>query len=245
MCQAFVTVKLGKSMNKIIKIAAQPMLKAVLFDLDGTLVHSTVNFLKLKKQTLDLLARVGLSHDLFSLDMKTYEILQLASSYFEKRGYSESDIEKIFTNIERVWNQIELELVGKTTSIDGVRETLRELKKRELKIGVVTRGCRKYAEDALRRSSLISMVDVIVGRDDALPKPRPDPLIKALRLLELQADEVVMVGDGVDDAQCATNSKVRFIGIDSKVTNNNLFHDLPCVTVIPNLPHLLHILALK
>lgn len=232
-------------MNKTINIAAQPMLKAVLFDLDGTLVHSTVNFIKLKKQTRDLLAREGLSHDLFSLDLKTYEILQLASRHFEKRGCSESDIAQIFTEIERVWNQIELELVGKTTSIDGVRDTLRELNERGLKIGVVTRGCRNYAKAALRYSSLISMVDVIVGRDDALPKPRPDPLIKALHLLEIQADEAVMVGDGEDDAQCAKNGKVRFIGIDPKITNSNLFHDLPCETVIPNLTHLIHILALR
>ncbi|UCH37083.1 MAG: hypothetical protein JSV76_05185, partial [Candidatus Bathyarchaeota archaeon] len=62
-----------------IKVALHPTLKAILFDLDGTLIHSTVNFVKLKKQTLYLLAREGLSSDFFSLEMKTYEILQLAS----------------------------------------------------------------------------------------------------------------------------------------------------------------------
>jgi HAD superfamily hydrolase (TIGR01549 family) len=232
-------------MDKTVKTTYRPILKAVLFDLDGTLVHSTVNFIKLKNQTIDHLTREGLSPNLFSTEMKTYDILQLASVHLKKRGYLEQDVARVFNKIEWIWNRIELESVNKTVCINGVKKTLRKLKECGLKIGVVTRGCRQYAKEALQNSSLLNLVDVIVGRDDAPPKPRPDPLIKALRMLGFRADEAVMIGDGIDDAQCAKSSKVHFIGIAPEVTAKNSFLDLPCKTIIPNLTHLIRVLALS
>lgn len=188
--------------------------RGVIFDLDGTLIHSAVDFTKLKRRTIEFLMKRGLSAEIFSMDMKTYEIMWCASTLFKEKGVTEENIALTNREVSEMWNQIELESVGKTTPIDGANETLLELKKRGFKIGVVTRSCREYAVEALRITGLLEYVDVLVGRDDtARPKPSPDPLIKAIRTLNLRTDETVMIGDNIDDAQCACGAKVRFIGI--------------------------------
>lgn len=188
--------------------------RAVIFDLDGTLINSAVDFVELKKRTIELLRQKGLSAEIFSTEMKTYEIMWRASTLLREGGVTEEDIALANREVSDVWNRIELESVDKTTSIDGANETLLELKKRGFKIGVVTRGCREYAMEALRITGLLESVDVLVGRDDTVqPKPSPDPLIKAIRTLNLRLDEAVMIGNNTDDAQCAYTAKVRFIGI--------------------------------
>ena len=63
------------------------------------------------------------------------------------------------------------------------------------------------------------MVDVLVGRDDTVnPKLNPEPLIKAIKSLNLKANEVVMVDDSIDNAKCAYNAEVHFIWIMSKLS---------------------------
>ncbi len=189
------------------------LVRGVIFDLDGTLVHSAIDFTKLKRKTIEFLMERGLPAEIFSMDMRTSEIMQFASTLLKEKRATEEEISMMKNAVNKMWNQIELESVGKTTPIDGANKTLLELKKRGLKIGVVTRSCREYALEALKITGLSENVDVLVGRDDtAQPKPSPDPLLKAIKALSLGTDEVVMIGDNIDDAQCACNAKVYFIG---------------------------------
>ncbi len=194
-----------------------PRVKAVVFDLDGTLIRSAVDFPKLKRETIDLLARGGLPAERFSAEMKSYEILSLAYELCRERGLTEEKLESMRRRVEAVWNRIEIESVNCAVPVEGVKEVLRELKRRGIKVGVVTRGCRAYALKALAMTNLLEAVDVVVGRDDtAQPKPHPEPLMKALSELGFKTGEALMVGDGVDDALCAREAGVRFAGIRSE-----------------------------
>jgi len=209
--------------------------KAVIFDLDGTLVHSAVDFKLLRKETITFLVSKGLTAEQFSTDMKTLEIMQLATDLFQKNGLPEHDILLINREVEELWNRVELRTVDKTTPIEGARETLVKLKERDIKIGIVTRGCREYAIEALKRTQLLELVDVIVGRGDTYqPKPSPDPLNKAIQMLNLTNDEVVMVGDNINDAQCAWSAKVRFMGVHLEPTKDSL-RDSRCRIVLTDL----------
>lgn len=210
--------------------------KAVVFDLDGTLIHSAVDFARLKRETIDFLTRNGLPAESFSTEMKSYDIMLLASELFRKKGLTEKELTFMSKRIEAIWNWIELESVSKATPVKGAKKTLLELRKRGLKVGIVTRGCREYATEALEITGLPDLVDIIVGRDDvAQSKPCPDPLIKAMETLGLKAEEVVMVGDNVDDAQCAQGAKVRFIGVKSGTSTTKTFKDLKYEVLLEDL----------
>lgn len=219
-------------------------LKAIIFDLDGTLIHSAVDFMKLKRKTLELLALQGLSAKKFSTQMKTYKMIQLASTLFDKKGFTKQDFELAKKKIEEVWDLIELESVKKTTTIEGVEDMLINLKKKGFKIGIVTRGCRKYAIEVLKILGLLNLVDVLVGRDDTPePKPSPEPLIKAIKTLGFRTGETIMVGDNIEDAQCALSAKVRFIGVTSISSTRVAFEKLRCEAVLSDVKNLIQLFS--
>jgi len=81
-----------------------------------------------------------------------------------------------------------------------------------LKLGLMTRSCREYAEKILERFNLRKYFDVIIARDDVEnPKPDPSHAIKLLKLLNVSADEALFIGDHWSDAECAKRSGLRFV----------------------------------
>lgn len=223
-------------LTKHVPSSHQTRIMAVIFDLDGTLIHSAVDFAKLKRETIGFLADEGLPAENFSTEMKSYDIMLLASELFRKRGLTEKELAFMCKKIEEIWNRVELESVGRATPIEGAKEALLKLRKRGCKVGIVTRGCRAYAIETLKTTGLLNIVDIIVGRDDApQSKPCPEPLIKAVETLGLRDEEVVMVGDNIDDAQCARGANVRFVGVKSEALMAETVKGLKCVVLLEDL----------
>ena len=189
-------------------------IKAIMFDLDDTLIHSTIDFMKLKRKTIDFYSSLGVSPDTLSQNMKTHEILQKATSVLRKTGYTPREILCIVKKTSILWNQIEIENVSSTCAVQGAKKTLTILKKQNYDVGVVTRSCRRYALKALKLTGLLEFVDVIVARDDCeKDKPNPEPLVQAMKAVGSKAEETIMIGDSITDFLCSKNAGVRFIGI--------------------------------
>lgn len=218
------------------------IVKAVMFDLDGTLIHSTIDFAKIKRKTVDFYSSLGISADTFSPKMKTYEIIQEATPTLKKRGLTDLECSNIIQDISRLWNQIEMENVHKTSPIKGTRATLQKLKKRNYKIGVITRSCRKYALKALEIAGLLKFVDVLMARGDCVkPKPDPEPLVQGMKLLGSKAEETIMVGDSSIDFQCSKNAGVKFIGVLTGYSPQEKFREMG-VEFLPSVQDLIHLL---
>ena len=219
-------------------------IKAIMFDLDDTLIHCTIDFMKLKRKTIDFYSSLGVSPDILSPNMKTHEILQKATSVLRKKGYTLREMLCIVKKTSILWNQIEIENVSSTCAIEGAKKTLMTLKKQSYDVGVVTRSCRRYALKALNLTNLLEFVDVIVARDDCeKDKPDPEPLVQAMRAVGSKAEETIMVGDSITDFLCSKNAGVRFIGVlreDDRLKNleRNTF-----VETIPDLKYLVDLLS--
>ncbi|MEM2921658.1 MAG: HAD family hydrolase, partial [Candidatus Bathyarchaeia archaeon] len=169
--------------------------RLIVFDLDGTLVRSTVDFVKLKLETIRLLNDLGFQTKNLSEKMKTYEIMEWVRKKAECRGL---DYQQITSKIAEVWNSIELKEVDKTEAMPGANAVLSELRNRGFLIGVVTRGCHIYAVRALEAAGLLRYVNIVLGRDDTCnPKPDPEPLLCAMSMFNAKPSEVVMVGDSM------------------------------------------------
>jgi pyrophosphatase PpaX len=83
---------------------------------------------------------------------------------------------------------------------DGVLETLRELRERGYRLGIVTSKRRPAASLAFLRWMLDTHVDVTVCAEDApRTKPAPDPLLAAAALLGVTPAECCYVGDTPHD----------------------------------------------
>jgi len=187
-------------------------LKTVIFDLDDTLIKSKIPFKKMKIRIIEYLRKAGVSPSVISEDMMIFEITRKAVEDLKSKGFSEEYIEKVISEVTRLMNEVELESADDATLIPGVPETIRALKSNGLKIGLMTRSCRKYAEKILKRFGLLRYFDAILARDDvAYPKPNPSHAIELLKLLNSSVEEAVFIGDHWSDAECARRAGLRFI----------------------------------
>jgi len=211
--------------------------KAFMFDLDGTLIKSAVDFIKLKRETIHRLSELGIDTEGLSEKMRSYEIMGRVRDV-EAQGKLRLPYSRIVAEVTNIWDRVELETVDRTEKIPGAKAALRILKSRKMGVGVITRGCRAYATGALRVAQLLPFVDVIVGRDDAEEKPSPEPLLQAMAALGVGPRETVMVGDTVEDATCARRARVPFVGVLTGLSDRETLMRMGSVRVLGNVGEL-------
>ena len=187
-------------------------MKAVIFDLDGTLINSVIPFEKMKQMMIAYLESVGVSPGLLNDCMLNFEITGKAEEDLRAKGFPEEQIRTILGRVSEIMNRVELESVDSAAATEGVREALRDLKANGLKLGVMTRGCREYAQKVLGRFGLREYFDAVVARDDVeKPKPNPEHAFHLLSLLGVSAAEALYVGDHWSDAECAKHAGLGFV----------------------------------
>ena len=188
--------------------------KAVLFDLDGTLVESTIDFTKMKHQMRIFLAKYGVSFSSHHQKATKEQIIEHARKSMKDQDYSIREIYHVFENVKRIMDEVEMENASKTLPIPGVLNIINQLSLKGIRIAVVTRGCRNYASLALKSSQLLKLIDLLVARDDVTnPKPHPLHLQYAMNALGVTPRECVMVGDTLMDGLCAKRAEVPFIAV--------------------------------
>lgn len=191
--------------------------KAVVFDLDDTLVRSKTDYKKMKISIIKLLVKAGVDPSLLNENMLNYELLRVAVEDMRKKKISERTIKKIVSEANAIMNRVELESLEDAELMEGALEVLSRLKKRGIKIGIITNGCRDYAVSVAGRLSLDRYIDAIVARDEvSAPKPNPEHLLTILKILGVSVEEAVFVGDHQIDASCARDAGVRFILLKSR-----------------------------
>lgn len=149
-------------------------IRGVIFDLDGTLVDSALDF------------------DLMRQEMRLepgQPLLETLATLGEERA---RECRQILERHERAGAK-------RATAIPGVEALLAELKARQLRTAVFTRNARQTALDTLDRLGL--HVDLVIAREDAPAKPDPTGIWKACELWRLDRREVAMVGDYAFDIE--------------------------------------------
>jgi phosphoglycolate phosphatase len=165
---------------------------AVLFDLDGTLVETNIDFPLMKRTVTALALESGLSSDgLQGLDI--LGIVNRTQAHVAQAQGSEAGLgarEKSLDALEA----IEMERASVATEIPGAREAISRLRARGIKVGIVTRNCRRASVASMQRCAISS--DVLVTREDTVRhKPEPDQILLAMRKLGVEPGKCVVVGD--------------------------------------------------
>ncbi|HKP70822.1 MAG TPA: HAD family hydrolase [Pyrinomonadaceae bacterium] len=188
-------------------------MKAVLFDLDGTLLDSfALHYLAY--ETMFGHFGIEMSRELFLSTYspnwyRTYEAFGLHQEHWERAN--------------TLW--LEAAAVHKPELFPAVEEMLAELGS-IYELGIVTSGSKSRVVNDLDRLSIAGHFStVITGDDIANPKPAPDALELALRYLSVAAADAVYVGDAHADFEMSRAAGVRFIGVASEFAN--LLEDHP------------------
>jgi len=178
-----------------------PPLRAVLFDLDGTLVETHIDFPAMTR-AMQILARENTVPNAVTEGKDILGLVEAAAADLNSRGEDGAALRRT------AFDQLEaMEVAGcsSPTLLPGTRELMTVLMARGTKVGVVTRNCRRVSVGLLARYTLPH--HLLLTRDDVLlTKPNPAHLWDALRLLGEKPDDTAMVGDHFMDIEAGVKA---------------------------------------
>jgi len=178
-------------------------LRVVLFDLDGTLVETHIDFPAMTNLTEALAREADVPPDVTG-GKDILGMVDAAVTDLNGRGGDGPEWRRqAFAALER----LEVEGCAHPVLLPGTRELMAALVADGVKVGVVTRNCRRVAVGLLARFALPH--HLLLSRDDvAKSKPNPEHLWDALTLLDARLDEALMVGDHWMDVQAGQRAGV-------------------------------------
>lgn len=176
--------------------------RAVLFDLDGTLVDSAPDMAAAANV---LRARHGLPE----LPLQAYRSLVGSGA----RGMLSAALscrpgDRDYEDLRAAFLAIYAEgLLHRTQVFDGMQAVLRQLDAEGLRWGIVTNKALALARPIVDGLGLAARAGVLIGGDStAHTKPHPLPLLEAARQLDLRAQDCVYVGDDPRDVQAGRSA---------------------------------------
>jgi phosphoglycolate phosphatase len=190
-------------------LKAERIIRAVVFDFDGTLAKLNINFPHMRKSVLNLIESFqiplnGLG-DLFVLEM-----IDAAKAIITQKqpGKEDSFVRQANTLI----TNIEIEAATKGELIEGTQEMLRVLKNRNIKTAVVTRNCQSAV--MLVFPDILEYCDSVITRElTRYVKPHPEHLRVALKSLDVTPEVAFMVGDHPMDIKIGKDAGAVTIGV--------------------------------
>lgn len=173
----------------------QRSIRAILFDLDGTLIDSAPDLGAAADQ-------MRVARGMPSLPMADYRpyagsgargMLRVAFGMQPEDAEFPAMREEFFQNYERRMTQ-------DTTVFDGVSDMLARIVARELHWGVVTNKSKRFTEPLSRQMALFASAGAVVSGDTTPhAKPHPEPLFEAARRIGVDPQDCVYVGDDERD----------------------------------------------
>jgi len=171
------------------------LLKAVMFDWDGTLYDS-----------------VMLNYKSYLEVMKAFDLPQITVKEFRGKvrpNYHEFYLllgiqRKDWEIADQIWMNHYSQYQPACSLFKGVIKALTQIKRMHLKIGLVSSGSRKRVTSELCEQGLYDILDIMVFGDDVgfeKGKPEPDTLKLAMKRIYMKPQHVLYVGDMVEDVQ--------------------------------------------
>jgi len=191
-------------------------LKAVVFDLDGTLIDSSHDYREMARRVGALLEHEGVSPEDLGEGRRVWQIIRAGAESLAELGLEPDRIEKVLNLITRNLNEVEVETLPTVKPKPGAINLLKSIKDSGLKIGIATRSCREYALASMEKTGIMDYVDACLARDEVEhPKPDPRHLLEVLDILGVVHGEVIYVGDTTTDHQTALSAGIHFVGFPS------------------------------
>lgn len=180
--------------------------KAIIFDLDGTLVDTLDDLTDAMNQALTHCGQPGRTRE-ECREMIGRGLPEFAKSALPLEAGHLKDM--LLLKMREVYLQI---CLNRTKPYDGIREVLSACQKQGIRLGVLS----NKAHDLTVRISEHyfgkgTFCQILGQKENIKPKPDPEPIYLLLEKMELKPAEVLYVGDSEVDVQTAHNAGVDCI----------------------------------
>jgi len=152
----------------------------LLFDMDGTLTKPALDFEYIKQ------------------DMQIPSNISILE-YIDNHATAENK-----KHLFDILDKHEVFAAENTQPNDGFNELMHFLNERNFKIGVLTRNSKKSAKITLNILGFVP--DLLISREDSPYKPKPDAILKAIKELDANPEETLMIGDFKYDVIAGRNA---------------------------------------
>lgn len=222
---------------------SQFRVKAIMFDLDGTLIHSAPEIADAANQTLADLNLPALSQ------VQIANFLGEGAQSLIKRFVTgtrdgEPDV-ALFEQAENLFFAHYANNVAHSQPFDGVLTGLQAVWRRGFKLACVTNKPEKFTLPLLAHSGLIDFFECVVS-GDSLPKKKPHPmqLQHICKKLEVPEYEALLVGDSNTDIEAAHAAGCFIITVPYGYNQGKAIDESKVDATIKDLTELSHLIEL-
>ncbi len=219
-------------MNPIVPVLKLDVIQAVVFDFDGTLAETNIDFGLMRERVIEVATRWNAYRE---SEQRRY-ILEVVADAREMLA-DESSREAFTREAEQVMQEVELQTCATAEPFEGVPEALRRLREHGFRVGIITRNCAAGVRAVMARHHLPH--EVLLTRDDVRKvKPAPDHLQAALAALAVPPERALMVGDHPTDIECGRAAGTFTAGVLTAKTTREEFEKAGSDLVAESVPAL-------
>ncbi|MBQ0071179.1 MAG: Rid family detoxifying hydrolase [Spirochaetales bacterium] len=184
------------------------MIKAVLFDFDGTIADSSEGIFSCALKTVE---KLGYNPADYTMDyMRRFIGPPLTDCFRITFGVPEDKVKWCVEEYRIHYNASGMFMMH---PYEGIEDALKNLRKLGYKTAVATNKMKELAERCVKNLGIDQLFDYVSGPESDGGMTKADVIKKAYTSLGLEKDEVLMVGDTTNDMKGAETCGVRFCGV--------------------------------
>ena len=188
----------------------------IIFDLDGTLVHSVPDMHNAINKTLTQFNLENISEQ----KLQTFVgegMLSLSKKVVDYCGGNQELYETVFNSYRQNYSE---EPYKYSTLMPGVMKALNYFHDQKIPMGICTNKRQFVTEKLIKQMNLDKFFDVIIGAKDNIPlKPKPDMIQITMNQFNSIKGFFFMVGDTSNDIDAAKAANVKSIAVNGGYTH--------------------------
>lgn len=171
--------------------------KAVLFDLDGTLLDTARDIMQACNYTLEKFGFSKLDESILRTKI-TAGMREMMKLSVPKDKWDSAGVETVMRDCFA--NYYTEHINDRTVPFDGINELMAKLENKGIKTAVITNKYEAMAKKLLSKYDFSKNLTLVLGCDSlSHSKPHPEPILKTLEKMGLSSDQAVYIGDHKND----------------------------------------------
>lgn len=216
------------------------MVKAIMIDLDGTLLDTAGDL----AIAANIMLRKLDGAELPPATIQSYigrGILNLVKRCLSNSFNSEPDPETLAQAIVIYEQEYAKNLCVTTHSYPRVVDGLIAMKEAGFQLACITNKSEAFTLPLLRATELLNYFDIVLS-GDTLPKKKPDPmpLHHACKFFGILPNEMLLIGDSVNDAEAARAAGSYIFCVPYGYNEGRDVHELDCDRVVSSIYEAMH-----